>query len=594
MIDPKIVADDESLQFLQKATIDGIISDYYEHEYKQNVTLTINSSKGLVSLRSSWLIMESPDTGELYLKVSEENVTSEQLLRTMIKSMIGERFDMMAYIDRQAGEYRIFDENTGSSEFIGDECRPEETCARINMILGRTETGEDNLIEYLRDKCGCETEVSEVVELKKTKQYKSIQINMLNKEAGQFFITSSDITEPLLRERKLQDELRKALTEAEKVGKDRDDFIARTSHDLRTPLSAVISFSDFGREECDLPEFSTYFRKIHSSGEFMLDMLNDIIDIEKLQAGKIEKNFSDVYCQDFVQEVVDVISPHAEEKKIRLELDSDMMLQAENGIRIDKQIVKQILTNILSNAVKYTPEGGNVCWVFRRIAIKGGSAAIENIIRDNGVGMSKDFQKHMFESYSREYNVLSSRESSTGLGLAIVKKLIDAIGGEIAAESTLGQGTVFRVVIPCEIVNMKRDDPGEITGNSRENEKYDFSGKTIMVCEDNEINQQIIRKMLEKTGAVIRNEYNGKACVERIKISCCDLILMDIMMPVMNGLDAAREIRSMGNKVPIIALSANANEAEVRQSYEAGMDAHLTKPIDIQKFYKTLAVFLNK
>ncbi len=587
-----IVVDDENRKILEDISLDNIITKYYEKKYHFTETITVNSNYGRVSLKCDFIIVESPDTGEIYLKVSEENATREQVLKTMIQSLIGERFEFIAYIDKKAGKYRMFDESTKNLGLFVTERESDETCNEICRHIGLNCCGEEELIKYLIKKNEKKNITTEVVEINPGCQYKSIQINMLDKESGQFFITSSDITELMKRERELQNQLREALDEAEKVGRDRDNFIARTSHDLRTPLSAVISFSNLGLEENGPSELMDYFEIIRSSGEFMLSMLNDIIDIEKLQTGNLELHPISVRQNDFIKEIMDVVSPRAQEKKIHLELDASIIIPDDRTIKVDKQRVKQIITNILSNAIKYTPENGNVCWMIKAINREDGSAAFENIIRDNGVGMSEEFQQHMFEAYSREYNILSSRETGTGLGLAIVKKLIDALGGNIEVKSTIGEGTTFTVIIPYELAEIEIAAADENANGYYKQMELDFSEKTVLVCDDNEINQQIIEKMLAKTGIKIMHEYNGRACIERLKMSKCDLILMDISMPIMNGVDATKEIRSMGYGVPIIALSANANELDVTQSLEAGMNAHLTKPIDPKKFYSTLASIL--
>ena len=249
------------------------------------------------------------------------------------------------------------------------------------------------------------------------------------------------------------------------------------------------------------------------------------------------------------------------------------------------------MNNIIGNAIKYTPESGAVCWSGKDVVNADGSRAFVHFIRDNGVGMSVDFQEHLFEPYAREQNALSSHESGTGLGLAIVKKLIDALGGSIEVRSELGTGTAFTVTLPYAGAD-------KIPATSAATEipackDYDFSGKTALICEDNEINQEIITALLEKTHIRMLHEYNGKSGVERFKVTGCDIVLMDIMMPVMDGLAATREIRSTGSKIPIVALSANANESDVEKSKAAGMDAHLIKPIDPRKLYETLYRFLR-
>lgn len=580
-----------SRKLLEAASLDAVIAMYYNQTYPKKSEVTVNSRKGNVTLKSDWVMMESPDTGDVYLKITEENVTNEQVLRTMIHTLLGERFDFIAYIDAPAGKCRIFDEKMISSDTLGNEMDLDKKCAHIGKRLGLDCASGAALIQKLKEKCNGGTEFTDIVEFNEIRKSKSIHINALDKSGGSFFVTSSDITEPLRREKDLQAKLRAALGDAEKAGVDRDNFIARTSHDLRTPLSAVISLSAFGKESAETLKQQDYFTKIRNSGEFMLAMLNDIIEIEKLRMGNFELHPTAVKQKDLIQDIETVVRPRADEKKIHLEIDPSVYGPDDKFIKVDRQRIQQILNNIIGNAIKYTPESGAVCWSGKDVVNADGSRAFVHFIRDNGVGMSVDFQEHLFEPYAREQNALSSHESGTGLGLAIVKKLIDALGGSIEVRSELGTGTAFTVTLPYAGAD-------KIPATSAATEipackDYDFSGKTALICEDNEINQEIITALLEKTHIRMLHEYNGKSGVERFKVTGCDIVLMDIMMPVMDGLAATREIRSTGSKIPIVALSANANESDVEKSKAAGMDAHLIKPIDPRKLYETLYRFLR-
>src|SRR5574344_1412755 len=587
-----LTANEESNKFLEASSLQQLISLYYAGTYPRTTEITINSREGNVTLKCDLLMLESPDSGDVYLKVTEENVTNEQVLRTMIHTLLGERFDFIAYIDATGGSCRIFDEKFTAEDTLSDVLLLKNKYKQISERIGIDCANDKELIISLINKCGDRDELTETVTFKGSKQTKSIHINVLDKACGRYFITSSDITEPIRHEKELQQKLQNALADAEKVGIERDSFIARTSHDLRTPLSAVISLSSFGIDEAKTQQTGDYFKKIHSSAAFMLSMLNDIIEIEKLRSGTIELHPTVANRKEFVREIDTILRPHADEKHITLTIKPEVYGPEGSLLKLDHQRVQQVLNNILSNAIKYTPEGGAVVWSCCDSVKENGVHVTTHVISDTGVGMSEEFQKHMFEPYAREQNSQTAKETGTGLGLAIVKRLSDALGGTISVQSELGKGSTFTVVIPYEYV-----EPSSIntknTSSIDDVQTFDFTNKIILVCDDNEINQEIIATLLEKTNAHVIRAYNGKEGVSLAITTKCDAILMDIMMPIMDGLEAAKTLRKRKCEIPIIALSANANESDVEKSLAAGMNAHLTKPIDPDALYKTLAEFIH-
>jgi signal transduction histidine kinase/ActR/RegA family two-component response regulator len=384
----------------------------------------------------------------------------------------------------------------------------------------------------------------------------------------------------------------KAKAEAEKANAVKTDFLARMSHDMRTPLGAVIGLSDFGIEEKRNQTDVVYFQQIKDSSVYLLSLLNDILDMQKIEKGHIELTPKIAKPGRTCGKIEPIIRSRAEKKHITLIVERHCT-RACGYIKVDEERVQQILINILNNAVKYTPEGGTVTWKNEFSYDEKGRMMVTHIISDNGVGMSKEYQKHMFEPFSREHNALSQSEGSTGLGLAIVYNLVLNMGGTISCESELGKGTTITVTIPHEIPT--EAEIAEYSKTLQEKiETKNLQGLHVLLCEDNEINTEIAVKMLQTQNINVDTAKNGIEGIEKASENHYDIILMDIRMPLMNGLDATREIRKFNKTTPIIALSANAYQEDIKQSIEAGMNIHLSKPIDRENLFTAIEKLLQK
>ena len=349
----------------------------------------------------------------------------------------------------------------------------------------------------------------------------------------------------------------------------KSDFLSRMSHDMRTPLSAIISLSEFGMEEDDEIKNDKYFSEIKMSAEYLLSLMNDILDYQKLKNSKVEINKSCVDVSKLLKNIYGMIKPQADKKSISMKMESVNYVKDCNQCMIDSKRVSQILINILNNSVKYTEPGGSINW-YSYIESKNGKDYLVNTISDTGVGMSKKFQRHMFESFAQEENILTQSEGGTGLGLPIVKQLVELMNGKVDVESELKVGTTIKVSIPIDRSKKKLDKIPNL------------ENKKILICEDNEINAQILMKHLEKTKALIGVAKNGIEAISMAKEVDYDLILMDLRMPIMNGIEASQEIHKFNKEVPIVIVSAD----DMDLIKEA--NAFLAKPIDKNKLYETI------
>ncbi len=385
--------------------------------------------------------------------------------------------------------------------------------------------------------------------------------------------------------------IEKKLGEMEKINTENNDFLARMSHDMRTPMNAIIGIATFGMDEIKDPKAHEYFSQIKDSSDYLLALINDILDMQKLESGEIKLNEVITNTPRIAQKVRTIIEPRAAQKGIDLRFD----LECENMyrfIKVDERRLEQVIINILNNAIKYTPEGGIVIWRDYATNLPDGRIKVSHEFIDTGVGISSEFQKNMFEPFTSEVNSQSKSEGGSGLGLAITKNLLDKMGGEISCKSKLGKGTTFYMNV---YFNPATEEEIEVFLKTSKVEKgiKVIKGKRLLICEDVDINIMILKKMLDVYGCDIDVAKNGLDGVNLARENNYDAILMDIRMPVMNGLEAAKEIRKFSSKVPIIALSANAYFEDIQKSKAAGMNKHLAKPIIREELYSTLSSLLD-
>jgi signal transduction histidine kinase/two-component SAPR family response regulator len=392
-------------------------------------------------------------------------------------------------------------------------------------------------------------------------------------------------------------ELNIAKHEAIEANRAKSVFLARMSHDMRTPLGAVIGLADFGENEAKDEKIKEYFKEINSSASYLLGLMDDILDSQKLQNDNFEFDYEVIQPCEIFKRVKSVVERRANEKSVNFVINSNCD-KFEKCVYADEKRISQILVNLLNNAIKYTPSKGTINWTSSLDYIDDKTVELTSVVQDNGVGMSEEFIKNeLFKPFSKEHNSLSKSEGGTGLGLNICKKLVDQMNGSISCNSKLGVGTTFTIKISLKLASeFETKNYNQLRkSKNRRFESNLFKGLKILVCDDTEINIKIINKILKQKQIVVDVAYNGKEAVEKVKENYFDAILMDIRMPVLNGLEATKQIRQFDKKIPIIAYSANAYKKDVEESLAAGMNAHLAKPIDIDELFKVLeSVILNQ
>ena len=398
---------------------------------------------------------------------------------------------------------------------------------------------------------------------------------------------------------KLNEKLEIALKKAEDASLAKTSFLNNMSHDIRTPMNVILGYAQLMENELngkDIPEALEHLEKLQQSGNLLLSIINNVLDMARIESGRME--IDENYCriEDVWKSLFAVFDEKARKKNISLHY--TMNVEHEH-VLTDVTKVKEILVNILSNAIKYTPAGGSVMvYVDELPCDESGYMIVRIRISDTGIGMSQDYLTKIFEAFTREKNTTKSKIAGTGLGMSIVKNYVDLLGGTIDVESELGKGSTFTVTLKHRIADERYyvkkhiEEPG--TGNEI------LEGRNILLAEDNDLNAEIAEAILERAGLRIERVENGIQCVNRIlkmPAGTYDMIFMDIHMPEMDGYKATQAIRNLPDKdkacIPIIAMTANAFAEDKRKTMEAGMNAHLSKPLNVPELMDTIRKFCD-
>lgn len=400
------------------------------------------------------------------------------------------------------------------------------------------------------------------------------------------------LTDLLLQERDYGDKLAKAAREASSANSAKTEFLRRMSHDLRTPINGIRGMVEVGDANADDLQKQTECRsKIWTASGLLLDLANEALDMSRLESGQVDLDLVPTNLVVLNREVCDILERQAEERLVTIICDQQTL--DHPYARVSVTHLKRLLVNIAGNAVKYSRRGGYVRLACREVEPVDGVPIYEYTIADNGIGMSEQFQQHLYEPFSREEQRVEGASSGTGLGAPIAKQLVELMGGSMSFTSTLGQGTTFTIRLPFE--QCKRSEiPQAVRVDAVDVDAV--RGLRVLLVEDNELNAEIAQFTLDRAGAIVTHVKDGESAVETFAASApheYDVVLMDIMMPGIDGLEATRQIRALEREdaatTPIIAVSANAFAEDRRLSREAGMDAHLSKPVSSRELVEALA-----
>ena len=398
------------------------------------------------------------------------------------------------------------------------------------------------------------------------------------------------------RERIHETELEKAVEEARKASEAKTRFLFNMSHDIRTPMNAIIGFSDLLEKHVDDREkVLKYIGKIRSSSSFLLSLINYVLEMARIESGEAELKLEVGSLNELVESLQAVFEPDIQKKNLKC---TYILNSPHPYVLCDRTKVREILLNIISNSIKYTPEGGDILVEISEFHhSKDGHTFFKVVVTDTGIGMSEEYLPHIFEEFTRERTSTESKVNGTGLGLPIVKSLVDLMGGTINVESKVGQGTKTTIVLSFRAASEQQIQEME---RSQKKERFqNIEGKRILLAEDNQLNAEIALELLEENGLKAEWVEDGIECVKALRNkpeNYYDLILMDIQMPNMDGYKATEVIRKLEGprgRIPIIAMTANAFDEDKQKAFDAGMNGHIAKPIDTKMLFSTLSKVLN-
>ena len=400
-----------------------------------------------------------------------------------------------------------------------------------------------------------------------------------------------DITEIMVTRKKQEQAIMDLLERVRRANSAKSEFLSRMSHDLRTPINGILGMLSILEKTPDDPALRRDCRKkIRVSTEHLLSLVNDVLQVSKLESGRSDEVEEPFDLHDILEDCITILSVQTAEHEIRLELEE---VELQHSRLIGNPLhVEQILMNIIDNAIKYNRPQGSVFVQAKEISFQNGIAKYRFVVEDTGIGIGKEFKKHIFEPFTQEHQGARTHYNGVGLGMSIVKKLVEQMEGSIEIDSEIGRGSTVQVTLPIRVDEAWSEQPVDEARNLHNN----IAGMRVLLVEDNEINCEIMEFMLRDAGAKTVTANDGKAAVDAFAASdpgSFDCVLMDLMMPVMSGYEAARVIRAMdrpdAKDIPIIALSANAFEEDITMAKDAGMNEHLAKPVDIKKLLRIIS-----
>lgn len=542
-----------------------------------------------------------------FVKAKEKKEQEIELQREIIEGLGKEYFSVLA-VELDKDRVLSYRESGENGKIISDFCRK---CGNrwSKIIPSYAEMMvSDNTNGEFENQLGLETLRSQEKDYSMTYEFKletginyhQVRVAFVKKKDGtrMAVVGTRNIDSLIKKERMQEEKLKKAYVAAENANKAKTEFLNNMSHDIRTPMNVILGYNHLMKSQLTESKQLDYQKKIEQSGKLLLAIINNVLDMARIESGKIKVDENYERVGEVVDEIISTFSSEAEEKEIHL---SGSMKVTHRNILCDGTKIREIYVNLVSNAMKYTPRGGNVTITVEELPCeKEGYMKVKSEIKDTGIGMSKEYLPTLFEPFSREQNTTTRRIGETGLGMPIVKKMVDLMGGSIEVASELGKGTVFTFTLMHKIADRKFYSQKTEAAETSEMGK-NLSGKHVLLAEDNDLNAEIAVTVLEETGIVIERVEDGIQCVNRVaqmSPGTYDLILMDIQMPNMDGYQAAQCIRHLDDKmkaeIPIIAMTANAFAEDRKKAFDAGMNGHIAKPIDIEKLGAVILSVLNK
>ena len=549
-------------------------------------------------------MIRNPASGEVEAVTYSLDIDARKRDEFIMDKLTHNSFDYVGLIHPQAGTFEFRSRRPWITYGEVGEILDYEQCFVFIRALftNKEELHEfekmvslDNIVQNLRNK-GTYTCIylrTSGTEITSTR----LEYNWLEQPGGDIMVIRTDLTDVYQREKQQIADLKKAKLEADAANQAKSEFISRISHDIRTPLNGIIGMLRFARKDINDPEkLKSELEKLETSSHYLLSLINDVLDISKAASGKIELHPEPYLFDKYIQGLENIFKPLCQKNKQNFVIRTGSFA-AGKGVLVDRVRFDQVAMNLISNAVKYTPPGGTITYTSASRPLPDGQIECSFRVEDTGIGMSRQFQQIMFEPFSQEHDNPQRKDFApgTGLGLSIVKKIVDLMGGIIQVDSELGKGTRVRVTFILPQAGQEARTGGDDAPNGQ---KRRFLSGKVLLAEDNEINTEIAVRVLQEFNLQVDTTHNGLEALERFKASApgeYKWILMDIQMPVLSGYEAAARIRALPRpdaaSVPIIAMTADVFADAVKKSLDSGMNAHVSKPIDVQNLYRVLAQY---
>ena len=535
----------------------------------------------------------SPDAGDIECIMYAYDITEKMLEQEILAKLTDLDYDELGLIYTETGACRIYrlDNGRGGPVFSGLNHYETDLHDHLSAFPAETRAAVADALSLQRIVAVLKSQPvytfsNPIVAADHSVRQKLFQMTWLNNNHEVIFFCMSDITRQYEAEHRQIAELEAAKLDADRANQAKSSFLSSMSHDLRTPLNGILGFTDIAMRENDPIKKQEYLEKIQSSGNLLLALVNDTLEMSRIESGKFVLEPAPVDSRELGLSVVTALRPSAELKNLRLETTE----LPQETLLTDKLKLQKVLLNLLSNAIKYTPAGGTISLSVEILPNEVWGCSHRITVEDNGIGMSEEFLTRLYEPFSQEHRPESANVIGTGLGLAIVKRIVDLMGGRIEVQSKIQVGTKFTIYLP-----LQRVDDADSYAPAQPLPEGSLAGKKVLLCEDNRLNTEIAVILLKEQGVCVDCAADGKDGVTAFRDSMSgyyDAILMDLRMPNLDGYGATKRIRALprpdAQTIPIIAMTADAFEEDIRKAHEMGMDDYLTKPIEPKQLFAVL------
>lgn len=542
-------------------------------------------------------LLQDPDSKDVMAVFFMTDTTKRTLKQKIIKKLFALSTDSVARLDLIHGTYELIYLAERHKGFIAKQGTIENY--KLNALKHHVLPEDKELWQrmmnpqYIREELERRGSYSFTYKVQRKPGYpvkvKKMLVAAIDLRLGSVCVARMDVTDSVENERRSQQALAQALASAERANQAKSEFLSNVSHDIRTPMNAIIGMTHIALDSGEnLAQIKDCLQKIDVSGKHLLGLINNVLDMSKIEAGKMVLSREPVHLKKLVDNIVASVQPLAAAKEQELVVDL-AQLQATD-IYSDGLRLSQVLLNLVSNAVKYTQQGGRICLSLSDSASPKGEQFVRLCFRvkDNGIGMTEEFISHIFELFTRADSLRVHRTEGSGLGMAITKYIVDAMGGKIYVQSRPGSGSAFTVTLDAERAQLKQ--PIQKAGV----QELQLQNLRVLLVDDNALNREIAELLLMRKGIEVEQADNGRRCLEKFRqspVGYYDAVLMDVRMPEMNGYEATQALRKLERadaSVPIIAMTADAFAEDMENCLKAGMNAHLPKPIDVDKLLNIL------